>query len=156
MHLNLKLKWLKSCNFVIIVWPWPVNWYQHEVLASCHSNMVHVYVVRLHVFLCFQVNQVLNLCNTINYVNFIVYFFLLAVMWHDSYLPFLFQPKIWCCKKKYTKMTKYLLGFILLFVEVFCYNNWGLYMANIFTSWQTIGKINLFLIQVFFFNMKTE
>lgn len=83
-------------------------------------------------------------------------FFLLAVMWHDSYLPFLFQPKIWCCKKKYTKMTKYLLGFILLFVEVFCYNNWGLYMANIFTSWQTIGKINLFLIQVFFFNMKTE
>jgi len=131
---TLKLKWLKSCNFVIIVWPWPVNWYQHEVLASCHSNMVHVYVVRLHVFLCFQVNQVLNLCNTINYVNFIVYFFVSSnVTWQLS--PLFFSNQRFEAVKKYTKMTKYLLGFILLFVEVFCYNYWGLYIANIFTSW---------------------
>lgn len=109
---------MKSCNFVIIVWPWPVNWYQHEVLASCHSNMVHVYVVRLHVFLCFQVNQVLNLCNTINYVNFIVYF-LLAVMWHDSYLPpFHFQPKIWSSKKLY-KIDQIPLGFYFTFCRSF-------------------------------------
>ena len=63
----------------------------------------------------------------------LLFIFLLAVMWHDSYLPFSNQR--FEAVKKYTKMTKYLLGFILLFVEVFCYNYWGLYIANIFTSW---------------------
>lgn len=67
-------------------WPWPVNQYQHEVLASCHSkygSCLH-FVVRLSVFFCFEVNQVLNLYNTINYVNFLLFFFfyLLAVILH--------------------------------------------------------------------------
>lgn len=62
-----------------------MNQYQHEVLASCHSkygSCLH-FVVRLSGVFFFEVNQVLNLYNTINYVNFFYCFFvLLAVILH--------------------------------------------------------------------------